>query len=472
MRDAESMTDQETIALLRARIDELEALVRAQAALIEQQAATIAQLQAAQSSRTSHSPPSSDSPKARSERKKRVRKKSRKKQGAQPGHKGSHRQLLEPELVDHLVECFPSHCDACGQDLTEDSLQVRRHQVWEIPPITPVVTEYRLHKRTCSCGCSTWARLPAQTVGESQFGPRVHAVVATMRTQARTSIALTKVLCRELFGLHLSTGSVSAIDKRTSDVLASDHATLHDALKQSDVAHLDETTWSLGGERYNLWVGRFEQGCCLLARESRDQVTAQELIGADYQGIAVTDRYCAYHWLDADRRQMCWAHLLRDFEAMSKQPGLLGHFGLLLRLEAQRVLHSHRRVRDGTLTHEEFGAYLESRQEMVSQCLQGAGQTQTSKKWGGAAREIFRHLGSLWTCGSDERVAPTNNAAERALRPSVITRKLSFGSQSERGLRWVERVQSVRETLRIQGRDFFDFLLAKFQGKQPPLIPA
>ena len=194
-------------------------------------------------------------------------------------------------------------------------------------------------------------------------------------------------------------------------------------------------------------------------------------MGEDYKGIAITDRYSADHWLDPEKRQMCWAHLLRDFEAMSMQPGLLGSVGGLLKLQAEVLLAAHQKVRDGTMTHEEFAKFVESKRELVERLLWTAGQTQTSKKWSGAAREILRHVKSLWTCVSDARVSPTSNAAERALRPSVIARKLSYGSQSERGLRWVESVQSVRETLRIQSRSFFDFILAQFQG-QHPLLPA
>lgn len=187
--DNGSMTDQEIIDALRAEVAELKQIVK-------QQAALITQLQAAQSSKSSHAPPSSDSPKARSERKKRTRKKSLKSQGGQPGHHGSHRQMLAPDQVDFLLECVPQHCSDCGASLSGESLQMRRHQVWEIPPITPVVTECQLHKLACSCGCSTWASLPHDVLGESQFGPRVHAVVSTMRTQARTSLALTQTLCK------------------------------------------------------------------------------------------------------------------------------------------------------------------------------------------------------------------------------------------------------------------------------------
>lgn len=209
-----------------------------------------------------------------------------------------------------------------------------------------------------------------------------------------------------------------------------------------------------------------------MARPRRDQATAKELVGEGYKGIAITDRYSAYHWLDPEKRQMCWAHLLRDFEAMSMQPGLLGSVGELLKLQAEALLAAHQKVRDGTMRHEGFARFVESKRELVERLLSTAGQPQTSKKWSGAAREILRHVQSLWTCVSDARVSPTNNAAERALRPSVIARKLSYGSQSERGLRWVERVQSVRETLRIQRRSFFDFILAQFQGQHPPLLPA
>lgn len=467
------MTDKEIIDALRAEIAELKHIVLQQAQINAQQAALIKQLQAAQSSKTSHFPPSQDSPKARSERKRRVRTTSARKQGAQPGHDSSHRQMLDSDEVDHIVACEPAHCGECGDALTGESIQMSRHQVWEIPPVEPIVTEYQLHKKVCACGCATWATLPeGHTVGASQFGPRVHAIAATLRTQARSSVSVTRDLLFDMFGITMSTGSVSAMDHRISQALESDHALLHEALKSSEVAHLDETTWYLQGSRHNLWAGVFKEGTCILARAKRDQLTAQELVGEDFEGIAVTDRYSAYHWLDDSRRQMCWAHLLRDFEAMSQHEGVLGAAGGLLKIYTEELLCAHRRVRDGTLDFEEFAAQVGEKRAFMEQLLRDAGRSRVSKKWGGAAREIMRHVESLWTCLGHEDVAPTNNAAERALRHGVIARKLSFGSQSERGLRWAERVLSVYDTLRRQKRSFFAYMVATLQGHQPALLTA
>ncbi len=281
------------------------------AKVISHQEMVIKQLRAqlGQDSTNSHRPPSTDDPAARAQRQHRNRKPSKRKRGAQPGHKGTNRRLLAPELVDTLQTCLPSQCQHCQAALDGLDEQPQRHQVAEIPPVKPVITEYQLHKLTCRrCGKDTRARLPRK-VSWSHFGPTASALVTTLRAEARLSLERTQKMLGSVFGLKMSLGAISAVDERTSNLLVDDHKALHQAIKSAPVAHLDETTWYLAGARRVLWAALTSRAAFFALQTNRGQEQAKELVGEDFGGVAVTDRYWAYHWIDAKRRQMCWAHL-------------------------------------------------------------------------------------------------------------------------------------------------------------------
>ena len=463
------MDVEKEIQELREKNQVLERLVQQQAELIEQLRAELA----SRDSSTSHSPPSQDSPKARAKRKKKneTRKKSSRKRGGQPGHKGHHRQMAPPERVDEFITCTPSCCTGCGAELTGAPEATRRHQVWEVPPPRAHVTEYRLEDFVCECGTRTRAQLP-EGVSPSSFGPRVHAICGVLRVEGRLSVSKTRQMMRDLFELEISTGAVSAIDGRLSEALEQDHHALHQVVQDAEVVHLDETMWYLAGKRHILWGAITEAATYVMVRARRDTASAKTLVGEDFEGLAVTDRYCAYHWLDNERRQMCWAHLRRDFAAMSIRDGTLGECGKLLHAEAKDVLRRHRKVREGNMPRAEFEVWARGRKEYVRGLLKQASMAKGPRKHTGVARETLKYFECLWTFVEHPGVEPTNNAAERALRHPVIARKLSFGSQSDRGLRFIERMLSVRATLRQQGRSFLEFLYARLTGQPTHLLPA
>ena len=454
----------------RERIEQLEALVKTQVEMIEK---LRAQLEGRNSS-TSHSPPSQDSPKQRAIRRKKGKKRrkpSNLKRGAQPGHQPHTRELEPFERVDELLTCVPESCSGCGEHLSGIPWRVRRHQVWEVPRPRPHLTEYRLCDYECACGKTTLARLP-DGVSQSAFGPRLHAVTATLRADARLSVLKTRDALRELFGVELSAGAVSNIDKRVSKVLAQDHEDLHEAIKSAPVVHFDETSWYLAGERRVLWGAVSKDATFVMVREKRSTAMAKELAGKDFAGIGVTDRYCAYHWLENSRRQVCWAHLRRDFAAMGIQRGAMGPCGKLLEGHARDVLRQWAKVRKGEKTRGEFEVWSREKRRVIEALLRQAAAARVPVKHAGVARETLRYFECLWTFVEHEGVEPTNNTAERALRHPVIARKLSFGSQSDRGLRFIERMMSVRATLRQQGRSLLDFLVARLSGHDVDLLPA
>ena len=454
----------------RERIKQLEELVKLQLEMIEKLRAELA----GRNSSTSHSPPSQDSPKQRAvrrDKRKKKRKASNLKRGAQPGHPLHTRQLAPPERVDELIICVPDACSGCGEALSGPPSKVRRHQVWEIPPPRPHLTEYRICDFECSCGCVTRAKLP-EGVSTSAFGPRLHAITASLRVDARLSVHKTRDALRELFGVSLSAGTVSAIDKRVSKALAKDYEKLHEAVQAAPVVHFDETSWFLAGERRVLWGAVSKDATLLMIRDTRSTKMAKELAGEDFAGIAVTDRYCAYHWIDNSKRQVCWAHLRRDFAAMGIQWGMMGQCGRLLEAHARDILGEWAKVRKGLMTRSEYEVWARERKTGVETLLKQAAAARRPRKHAGVARETLKYIECLWTFIEHEGVEPTNNTAERTLRHPVIARKLSFGSQSDRGLRFIERMMSVRATLLQQGRSLLDFLVARLSGHHVDLLPA
>lgn len=202
---------------------------------------------------------------------------------------------------------------------------------------------------------------------------------------------------------------------------------------------------------------------------TRKADVAKELLGEDFSGIVTSDRYGAYDWID--RQQLCWAHLLRDFQSLIDAGGKAKTLGRRLQGHAQRLFHHWHRYRDGKITRQTLQRHLRKLWWPVYESLE-EGALRLRGKPAGMCRHILDRVDHLWTFLKHEDVEPTNNASERALRHAVIWRKLSFGTQSASGSRFVETMLSIIETCRQQNRDVFayvtDALKAHFNGDPIP----
>ena len=303
------------IRSLEARLAAFEALEARLQALQEQVRTLEEQLH--QTSRNSSRPPSSDPP--GSPRPK--RRAGQRRRGGQPGHRGHSRTLIPVEEVNQVVPIKPEQCAGCRAPLTGDDPTPFRHQVIEIPPIAPVVTEYQWHQLVCpACGETTRAPWP-QGVPSGTYGPRVHATVALCSGAYRLSKRTTVQALEDLFGVPMSVGTISQSEKTTTAVVAEPVEKARAYIADQRVAHLDETSWRQGGQRAWLWVAVTSLVTVFLVRMSRGGQVARELLGEGFSGILVTDRYSAYNWYPVRWRQLCWSHLLRDFEAMRSRGG-------------------------------------------------------------------------------------------------------------------------------------------------------
>lgn len=454
------------IRALESRLSALEAEVQV---LQEQNRALQERLN--QNSRNSSRPPSSDAP--QSPRPHRPR--SKRRRGGQPGHAGRTRTLIPVEEVDKVVILKPEQCSVCHAALSGDDAAPFRHQVIEIPPIQPVVTEYQWHQLVCpDCGETTRAPWP-EGVPSGTYGPRVHATVALCTGSYRLSKRTTGQVMDDLFGVPMSVGTISQSEKATTEVLAEPVAEARAHVQEQSVAHLDETSWRQGGKRAWLWVAVTSWVTVFVVRLSRGGQVARELLGTGFCGILVTDRYSAYNWYPVRWRQFCWSHLLRDFEAIRGRGGASEKIGDALLVQAHQMFEWWHRVREGTLARSTFRSYMSPLRQEVERLLEAGSQCGAAKTEG-TCHEVLKRREALWTFVRVEGVEPTNNTAERSIRPGVQWRKVSFGTQSEDGSRFVESMMSVVATLKQQKRNVLEYLTAAHEAAlrgetAPSLLP-
>jgi transposase len=457
------------IRTLEARLESLEAL-EARVHTLQEQVRTLEE-QLKQTSRNSSRPPSSDPPQAL--RPKRPR--SGRRRGGQPGHRGQTRSLIPVEEVTEVVPIKPEQCASCHAPLSGDDPTPFRHQVIEIPPIEAVITEYQWHQLTCpDCGETTRAPWPAG-VPSGTYGPRVHATVALCTGSYRLAKRTTQQVMADLFGVPMSVGSISQSEKTTTEVIAEPVQAARDEVEAQRVAHLDETSWREGGKRAWLWVAVTSLVTVFLIRMSRGGQVARELLGEGFSGILVTDRYSAYNWYPVRWRQLCWSHLLRDFEAIRGRGGASEEIGDALLEQAHQMFTWWHGVREGTLARSTFRSYMTPLRREVERLLEAGSQCGVAKTEG-TCREILKRREALWTFVQVEGVEPTNNTAERAIRPGVQWRKGSFGTQSKDGSRFVESMMTVVATLKQQKRNVLDYLTAAHEAAlrgepTPSLLP-
>jgi transposase len=424
-----------------------------------------------QTSRNSSRAPSSDPP--QSERPHRPR--STRRRGGQPGHPGHTRTLVPVDEVDEVVVIKPEQCTHCQAPLSGEDPKPWRHQVIELPPIKPVVTEYQWHQLVCAA-CGEVSRAPwPEGVPSGTYGPRVQATVALCTGSYRLSKRTTPQVMEEVFGVPRSVGTISPLEQATTEALVAPVEEARTYVREHEVAHLDETSWRQGGKRAWLWVAVTSLVTVFVVRLSRGGHVAHELLGEAFSGILVTDRYRAYNWYPVRWRQLCWAHLLRDFEAMRGRGGRSEESGDALLAQAHQMFTWWHRVREGTRHRSTFWSYMTPLRREVERLLE-AGSRCGVAKTDGTCRDILKRREALWTCVQVAGVEPTNNTAERSIRPGVLWRKGSFGTQSAEGSRFVESMMTVVATLKQQQRDVLEYLTAACEAAlrgeaAPSLLP-
>lgn len=422
-----------------------------------------------QNSTNSSRPPSSDAPAVKRAP---PRSPSGRARGGQAGHALQQRALLPADQT-HALK--PAACRGCGHPLAGNDARPLRHQVLELPVLRPAVTEYHLHRLRCPrWGLSTCATLPAG-IPRGGHGPRLPSVLARMTGAYRLSNRMAQTVCADVFALPICAGQVCAREAETTAATAAVVAALREHVR-TQPANVDETGWRQ--ERRRGWLGVVVSSTVTVftIASSRAARIARELVDPAAGRVITSDRFPSYGWLPLRQRQICWAHLQRDFQALVDRHNAGSPVGEELLCCGQDRFTWWYRVRDGTPRRSTFRQYRGVVRGMVRGQLE-AGRGCGCAKTEAVCRNLLALEPALWTFVRVEGIEPTNNAAERALRHAVQWRKTSYGTDSAGGSRFVENRLSLVATCRQQRRNVLGFLTqcceAYVQGrKSPTLLPA
>lgn len=416
-------------------------------------------------------PPSTQHPHAKPKSGKR---KSKKKRGGQPGHKKHERPLIPTDECDHVEPLKPTECRRCGERLWGSDPEPLRHQVWELPPIKPLVTEYQRHRLACRCcGETTCAPLP-DGVPQGQSGPRLMAFTALLMAYYRQSKRRTAKFLTTLLGQPCCAALTVKMQSQVTAATRATYEELAARLPEQEHVNADETGTKEQNDKAWLWTFVARTFTVFAVRATRAATAVDQLLTTAFEGIVTCDRAKMY-WR-VGRLQWCWAHLKRDFQALiDRGDNQTKRLGYDLRRQTCKLFEHWGNYHEGKISRAALVRRMAPvRREVERLLLRGVQSGNPSLV--GICRELYEHRDWLWTFVRREGVEPTNNAGERALRHAVIWRKLSFGTQSAAGSRFVETMLTVIETCRQQHRNAFDYLTAAVEAHlagqpAPSLLP-
>jgi hypothetical protein len=422
----------------------------------------IAQLE--KDSTNSSKPPSSDNLQGKHPKKEKGNNSGKRKPGGQPGHKGTKRELIAVEEVDDLIHYYPEECDNCGKALPQDGTAVEvgepfRWQVAEIEPIKPTITEHQAHRSLCECGCQTSAALPEEIL-KSNFGPRLASIIAYLAAVLHVSRRGTREFCESLLNVNIALGSVQNLLEDTAAALAPIDKELKDALPQQPVINSDETGWR---DRW-LWIFVGATFIYFKVAKTRSSQVLVDVFGKLYKGILCVDRWGAYTKYHKGLFQICWAHLKRDFlgilkvgETTQSQDALL--FAEAMEKLRKRLMAMWYRYKKGEISRPELVKKTWPIRNAIKRSLQKYVDSE-EKCVRTLTNNLLKRFNDLFTFIFYEGVDPTNNVAERGIRPAVQWRKICFGNRSDKGAVLTSRLLTVTRTCWLQKRNPLEFLVA------------
>jgi transposase len=410
-----------------------------------------------------------------------VKPKSQRKRGGQPGHPPHLKQLLPHERVDEVVPFVPQRCEHCQAALpttaSPDDPEPKRHQTIELRPIVTTVTEYQGHTRTCrQCGAVTYAAIPREILAHS-VGPMLTATLSYFTGCQGMSKRGVEEVAEAIFQAPIALGTVINLEQEMSAALEAGHAEAVAAVRQAEIKHADETSWKLTGKLCWLWAAATTGVAAFVIHAKRGAVGLAALLGTEIHGILCSDRWSAYQQVPAQRRQVCWAHLKRDFQKIIDRGGSSLFVGRRGRRIVRDVFAAWHAFQEGRVTREQLEAKLGPVENRMNRLLLEGAILGEDKKVATFCENLLALEPALWTFAHTENVEPTNNFMERLLRRAVLWRKRSFGCASTGGCRFVERILTVVQTRRLQGQRVLDYLHDALRAHRagepsPKLLPA
>src|SRR5262245_47173929 len=452
------------IAELERRVAELEALVGDLAARLGANASN------------SSLPPSANPPAAPKPVTKRP---TGKKPGGQPGHQAHLKRRLPPERLHAVVPSVPTRCDRCHEPLPADAgpddPQPSWHQLAELPEMAAQVTEYQGHYRTCPCcGTLNHAAIPAELRSHS-VGPRLAATLAYLAGSHRLSKRGLEEVTQDVFDVPVALGTIANLERQASAALAGAHAEALAGARDAAVKNVDETGWKLAGKLCWLWVAATDSVAAFLIHARRGWQALAALLGEKIGGLVCSDRWSAYGRLSPYSRQVCWAHLKRDFQKLVDRGGPAKRLGQKWLGVAGQVFEQWHLFRGGGFDRAELQRRLDGPARELERLLK-RGRRCADAKAAAFCANVLGLVPAVWRFVVSDGVEPTNNHAERLLRRGVLWRKSSFGCSRPSGCRFVERLLTVVQTCRLQGRSVLRYLYQAISAHRnrlpaPSLLP-
>jgi transposase len=423
---------------LRARVEDLEARLN-------------------RNSSNSNQPPSTDSPFKKPGEQGSGNKKKKQKRGGQKGHKGHKQELLEPTHEEHV---YTTQCPCGGTELIDKGVYYT-HQEIELPEIRMTVNHFLLHEQQCSkCSQTLRARIPSEH--RTGYGPRLSAMIGEVSGIQGNSRETVQSFCRSVLGFHISIGAIQNVVDRVSEAIVPHYGKIGEYARNTEINHIDETTWKSEQELNWIWLMANAVVAFFMVHTSRSKEAFEKLIGK-WTGILISDNYGVYqNWVGM--RQKCLAHLIRTAKGLSEHGNPeIAKCGSRGRDELRRLLM----MAKDPPTVGQWRAWYARTCKLIKQ------NRHRKDKAGTFVRSLEKEMEALWVFLHEEGVEPTNNHAERMLRYAVLWRKRSLGTQSEKGNRWVERILSLRQTCRLNGKSSFEVLCnamsCHFKGQEPDL---
>jgi transposase len=419
-------------------------------------------------SSNSSKPPSQDPFRSRG-----VKKGTGRKQGAQKGHRGHSRDLIPIEQVQTLHDLKPNVCPNCqSNSFDEEIIGTEVRQVMELPEMPPEIIQYNIHTCRCSC-CGKHVKAGIPNEAKYGFGPRLMGFITSLSGEFRMSKRQVVALVGKI-GIKICSGSVCKIHARASQILKNPYDEIKMRTLKQDHLNADETSWKTLAKLRWVWVGCCKDSIFFEIKSSRSTRAFQEVFGA-FKGGLTTDRYDVYNAHQGDR-QLCWSHADRDFEKIASRKGFDKTVGEMLLQCKEVVFDLWHDFKDGKITRDDLIRKIEEgpKEDIKLWFKVGVAHEDCHNKTKATCMDFYNRFDMLWIFVYKENIEPTNNLAEQGLRHGVIWRKLSYGTQSEVGERFVERVMTVAETLKRQARNSFDYFTDCFKefirgGHSPPV---
>jgi transposase len=455
------------IAELEARVADLEARLHEQGRLIVDLAKKLQDRDLPKSG--TPGPPDASKPPAK--------KPSGRKPGGQPGHPPHLKQMLPLERVSKTFTFVPEQCAHCQHALPAergpDDPEPSRFQVAELPEIKAKIIEYQGHARTCPCcGEVTRAAIPAAVRAHS-IGAGLAAFMAYLVGNCGLSKRRVEELIEAVFEVPVALGTIAKLEQEMSAALEPAHREAAAAVKKAPVKHADETGWKKAGHKRWLWVVATTNVVFFLIHRLRNAAVAMLLLGATLRGILCSDRWKAYDWAPLMQRQVCWAHLKRNFEKLLERSAKSKQIGQACLDIKDKVFEVWHLYRGGGIPWKAMDEKMAPLMLQLADVLQ-SGERSRDRKLARFCARVMQVYPALWTFVVVAGVEPTNNHAERVQRLAVLWRKNCFGCHSDTGCRFVERLLTVVQTLRVQKRSVFQYLKAALtahrKGKATPKL--